>query len=85
MHAAIPLLPPQIQSQLVAGVLFGDTQNKQTKATIKGFPSAKLKTFCASDDGVCNGGLTVNAGHVSYREKGDTEKAAEWLAEKFAS
>jgi cutinase len=85
MHAAIPLLPPQIQSQLIAGVLFGDTQNKQSKASIKGFPSTKLKTFCAKDDGVCNGSLNVNAGHVSYREKGDTEKAAEWLAVKFTS
>ena len=64
MHAAIPLLPPQIQSQLIAGVLFGDTKNKQTRATIKGFPSNKLKSFCAQDDGVCNGGLNVNVGHV---------------------
>jgi cutinase len=84
MHSVIPMLPRQIQSQLIAGVLFGDTKNKQSGATIKGFPSNKLKSFCASDDGVCNGGLNVNVGHVSYRDKGDTDKAAEWLYAKFS-
>ncbi|KAF2430216.1 cutinase, partial [Tothia fuscella] len=85
MHNAIPLLAPELQSKLVAGVLFVDTQNKQSKASIKGFPAAKLKTFCATDDGVCGGYLNVNAGHVSYGEKGDTEKAAEWLAAQFGA
>jgi cutinase len=83
MHATIPQLSPQIQSQLVAGVLFGDTKNYQTSGTIKGFPSNKLKVFCAQDDGVCGGWLNVNPGHVSYNDRGDTEKAAEWLAAKF--
>jgi cutinase len=85
MHSAIPLLPHKVQSQIVAGVLFGDTQNKQSKATIKGFPKDKLKSFCASNDGVCDGKLNVNAGHVSYAEQGDVKRAVEFLVEKFAS
>ena len=85
MHSAIPLLPAQIKSQIIAGVLFGDTKNKQSGASIKDFPKEKLKSFCRSDDGVCNGGLNVNAGHVSYREVGDVDKAIEYLAAKFKS
>jgi len=83
MHSAIPQLPPRVQSQIVAGVLFGDTQNKQSRASIKGFPQNKLRTFCARNDGVCNGGLNVNAGHVSYGEMGDVKRAVEFLAERF--
>jgi cutinase len=83
MHSAVPLLPRNIQSQIVAGVLFGDTQNKQSKASINGFPKDKLKTFCATNDGVCNGGLNVNAGHVSYADTGDVKRAVEFLAEKL--
>jgi len=85
MHSAIPQLPPRVKSQIVAGVLFGDTQNKQSRASIKGFPQDKLRTFCARNDGVCNGMLNVNAGHVSYGETGDVKRAVEYLAERFRS
>ena len=85
MHNAIPRLPAKVKSQIVAGVLFGDTQNKQSKASITGFPKDKLRSYCATDDGVCNGGLNVNAGHVSYGERGDVKKAVEFLAEKLSS
>jgi len=85
MHYAVPKLSPKVQSQIVAGVLFGDTRNKQSKASITGFPSEKLRTFCAKNDGVCNGGLNVNAGHVAYRDIGDVKKAVQFLAERFKS
>jgi cutinase len=85
MHAAVPQLPSKVQSQIVAGVLFGDTQNKQSRASINGFPKDKLRSFCANDDGVCNGGLNVNAGHVSYGESGDVKRAVEYLVQKFKS
>jgi cutinase len=84
MHSAIPLLPAKVQSQIVAGVLFGDTQNKQSKASITGFPKEKLKSFCATNDGVCNGGLNVNPGHVAYADTGDVKKAVEFLTEKLS-
>jgi len=85
MHYAVPKLSPKVQSQIVAGVLFGDTRNKQSKASITGFPTQKLRTFCAKNDGVCNGGLNVNAGHVAYRDIGDVKKAVQFLAERFKS
>jgi cutinase len=83
MHYAVPKLSPKILSQIVAGVLFGDTRNKQSKASITGFPQNKLRTFCAKNDGVCNGGLNVNAGHVAYRDIGDVKLAVDYLAQKF--
>jgi cutinase len=83
MHYAVPQLPPKVQSQIVAGVLFGDTRNRQSKASITGFPKDKLRTFCAKNDGVCNGGLNVNEGHVAYRETGDVKSAVDYLVEKF--
>jgi cutinase len=83
MHYTIPKLSPKVQSQIIAGVLFGDTRNKQSKASITGFPKDKLRTFCAKDDGVCNGGLNVNAGHVAYRDIGDVKRAVDYLVEKF--
>ena len=85
MHQAIPQLPARVQSQIVAGVLFGDTQNKQSRATIRGFPKNKLRSFCARNDGVCNGMLNVNAGHVSYGETGDIKQAVEFLSERLRS
>ena len=85
MHYAVPKLSPKVQSQIVAGVLFGDTQNKQSRANIKGFPKDKLRSFCARNDGVCNGLLNVNAGHVSYGETGDVKRAVEFLAERLRS
>jgi cutinase len=83
MHQVVPKLSPKIKSQLIAGVLFGDTKNSQTKGTITGFPQNKLKSWCSKDDGVCGGYLNVNAGHVSYRDNNDTERAADWLYAKF--
>jgi len=83
MHYAVPKLSPKILSQIVAGVLFGDTRNKQSKASITGFPKEKLRTFCAKNDGVCNGGLNVNAGHVAYRDIGDVKLAVDYLVGKF--
>ena len=83
MHNAIPALSPQIRDSITAGVLFGDTKNKQSGGKIPTWPSEKLKIFCAKDDGVCDGGLNVNAGHVSYLASGDVERAAQFLTEKI--
>lgn len=84
MHQAVPQLPPRVQSQIVAGVLFGDTQNKQSRGSVKGFPQNKFRSFCAVNDGVCKGKLNVNAGHVSYGETGDIQRAVEFLAQRLS-
>ena|ERR1700760_1899312 len=83
MHNAIPTLSPQIRDSITAGVLFGDTKYKQSGGKIPNWPSDKLKIFCAKDDGVCDGGLNVNAGHVSYLASGDVERAVQFLTEKI--
>jgi cutinase len=83
MHNAIPQLSPKVRESLTAGVLFGDTKNKQSGGKIPDWPEDKLRIYCAKDDGVCWGGLQVNAGHVSYLGSGDVDKATEYLEEKI--
>ena len=68
MHRSIEALPKNVQAQIAAVVLYGDTKNKQEGGKIKNFPSEKLKIFCNKNDGVCGGGLNVNAGHMAYRD-----------------
>jgi cutinase len=65
-HRAIEALPKNIQDRIAAVVLYGDTKNTQDKGQIKNFPKDKVKIFCNANDGVCGGGLNVNAGHLSY-------------------
>lgn len=83
MHNAIPALAPEIRDGYTAGVLFGDTKNVQLKGTIGNWPADKLKSFCHKEDGVCWGGLSVNAGHVSYLSSGDLQSAVQWFIEKI--
>jgi cutinase len=85
MHNTIPLLPPKVRQQVVGGVVFGDTKNKQSNASIEGVPKDQLKTFCNENDGVCWGKLNVNAGHLSYNKQGDAKKAADFLVAKLAA
>jgi cutinase len=65
-HRAIEALPKDIQSRIVAVILYGDTKNKQDGGKIKNFPTEKVKIFCNPNDGVCGGALNVNAGHMAY-------------------
>jgi cutinase len=90
-HRAIEKLSESVKARIAAVVLFGDTQRYKDKEQIKGFPVAKTKTYCngygelasKSKDGVCNGLLAVNAGHMSY---GDSfVPAANWIASKVAA
>ncbi|QDS73483.1 hypothetical protein FKW77_009148 [Venturia effusa] len=78
-HRAVEALPESVKSRIAGITLYGDTQFKQDKGQIKNFPPSKVKTFCNgyqelkshSSDGVCNGMLMVNYGHMSY---GDSMK-----------
>jgi cutinase len=83
MHNVIPNLPVAIRSQIIGGVLFGDTKNKQNSATIRDFPGEKLLSICAQDDGVCWGGLNVTSGHLVYTQNGDIDKAIAFLSSKI--
>jgi len=90
-HRAIEKLSESVKARIAAVVLFGDTQRYKDKEQIKDFPVAKTKTYCNGygelankpKDGVCNGLLAVNAGHMSY---GDSfVPAASWIASKVAA
>ncbi|TLD38419.1 hypothetical protein E2P81_ATG00962 [Venturia nashicola] len=87
-HRTVEALPEKVKILIAGIVLFGDTKFKQDGGVIKNFPPAKVKVFCngygelkgKSADGVCNGALNVNAGHMSY---GDSFKpAAQFLKGK---
>jgi len=90
-HRAVESLPQSVKRRIAAIILYGDTKYKQDGGRIKNFPPEKVRTFCngygdlksASADGVCNGGLNVNFGHLSYGSTFGT--AASWLAEKVAA
>ncbi|KAF2432643.1 cutinase [Tothia fuscella] len=66
MHAAIPKLAQPVRDQIAAAVMFGDTKNTQEKGRIRGLKDDQFKIYCNKNDGVCGGGLNVNAGHFAY-------------------
>ena len=87
-HRAVESLAQNVKDRIAGVILYGDTQNKQDGGKIKNFPADKAKVFCngygelkgKSADGVCNGGLNVNGGHLAY--SGTFNDAATWLAKK---
>lgn len=90
-HRTVENLPDNVKARIAGITLYGDTQFYQDKGQIKRFPKDKVKTYCNgyqelksySSDGVCNGLLNVNYGHMSY---GDSMKpGAQWLKEKVDS
>lgn len=81
MHNAVPLLSDATRAQLAGVVLFGDTKNAQSKATITGYPKDKTVTYCTKDDGVCWGQLRVTPGHMAYLTNGDEDRAVKWLSD----
>jgi cutinase len=85
MHKTIERLPAGIKAQTIGGTLFGDTKNKQSGASIEGYPKDQLATYCVEDDGVCWGGLRVTAGHMAYLTNGDVQKAIAFLAGRAES
>jgi len=73
-HRTVEALPANIKDRIAGIILYGDTKFKQDGGVIKNVPPAKVKVFCngygelksKSADGVCNGALNVNGGHLSY-------------------
>jgi len=83
MHNVISkAVSAEIKAKIVGVALFGDTRNKQDNGHIPNFPNDKSRVWCNKDDGVCGGGLNVNAGHMSY-DANSIEEAATWLAGKL--
>jgi cutinase len=83
MHAVVAKLPQNIKNQIVGGVLFGDTKNKQDKGQVPNFPREKVQIYCDKNDGVCKGSLNVTNGHFVYPLNGDIEKALSFLSTRI--
>jgi cutinase len=83
MHNVVAALPQEIKDKTVGGILFGDTKNEQSNATIEGYPKDRLSSFCEEEDGVCWGELRLSAGHFAYIINGDVKKAADFLIGKL--
>jgi cutinase len=79
MHNTVGSLPAALKNKIVAGVLFGDTKNKQDGSQVPGFPKDKVRIYCEKSDGVCWGSLNVTNGHFVYPLNGDAEKAMAFL------
>lgn len=80
MGNVIPDLPADIKNKIAGVVLFGSTRNKQDRGKIPNYPADRVISFCNRSDGVCDGGLSVTAGHLAY--SGDVDTAARFLAGK---
>jgi len=79
MHNVIARkLSPATKAKIAGVALFGDTRNTQDRGHIPNFPQERSKVWCNAGDGVCDGGLVVNAAHLSYGP-GTTSEAANWL------
>ncbi|KAH9836432.1 carbohydrate esterase family 5 protein [Teratosphaeria destructans] len=67
---------------VVAVLYFGDPL--YNKARSGSLPASKIKSYCASGDGVClSGGFSITAGHLSYGS--DAQQAAQWIIQTYDS
>jgi cutinase len=83
MHSAVSGLSNSVKAKVIAGVLFGDTRNKQDGGQIRNYPKDQVMIFCAKDDGVCDGSLRVTAGHIVYLSNNDVDTAIQLLQSKI--
>lgn len=83
MADAVSGLDSSVKAQVKGVVLYGYTKNKQNAGSIPDYPKDQTKVFCNADDGVCDGGLSVTAGHLTYTE--DVDQAVSFLATQLGS
>jgi cutinase len=83
MHNTVSALPAAVKQKIVAGVLFGDTRNKQDGGQVKNYPKDQVMIFCYEDDGVCGGALQVTGAHMNYRKNNEGPKAVAFLKGKI--
>ncbi|QDS72374.1 hypothetical protein FKW77_008370 [Venturia effusa] len=83
MHSAVSALPAPLKTKVLAGVLFGDTRNKQDKGQVPNYPKDQVMIFCDQGDGVCGGALRVTSAHMVYIRNGDGPKAVAFLKGKL--
>lgn len=83
MHNTVGSLPEPLKKKIIAGVLFGDTRNKQDKGQVPNYPKDQVMIFCDAEDGVCGGALKVTNAHMVYIRNGDGPKAVAFLKGKL--
>jgi cutinase len=83
MHNSVKALPETLKKKVIAGVLFGDTLNKQDVGQVPNYPKDQVMIFCDKQDGVCGGQLSVTNAHMVYMENGDGPKAVAFLKGKI--
>jgi cutinase len=83
MMNAVEELSPDVKAKVLGVVLFGNTENGQTKSSIPGYPGHRLLAVCRTDDGVCGVALVVTAGHFDYVMDGFSAKATNFLISKI--
>ena len=83
MADAVGALDSTAQAQVKGVVLYGYTKNQQNNGEIPNYPASQTKVYCNADDGVCGGGLSVTAGHLTYTE--DVDAAVEFLEGTISS
>lgn len=80
---AITKLDSSTKNKVLGILLYGYTKNAQTRSSIPGFPSDRVKVFCRIDDGVCGGALLVTAGHFGYLADGTGPQGINFLVQKI--
>ncbi|KAF2996732.1 hypothetical protein E8E13_006134 [Curvularia kusanoi] len=80
--AALGRVGKGVRGRVRGVVLFGYSQNKQNHGLVPGFPSEKVKVFCALGDLVCQGSLAVTFVHFSYLDDA-AGPAVEFLSSKI--
>ncbi|PPJ50684.1 hypothetical protein CBER1_07704 [Cercospora berteroae] len=66
--ASVRRLPAASKTNLAGIVMFGSTRTDEEGGRIPGYPAANTLNICASNDGVCDGGLDVSPGHSAYAD-----------------
>ncbi|KAL9093049.1 MAG: hypothetical protein Q9165_004187 [Trypethelium subeluteriae] len=82
IDGAIKGLSGAVQNRIKGVVLYGYTRNAQENGGINGFPSNKVKVFCAPGDTVCDDTLVVTGAHFSYSI--DVTAADQFLESKIS-
>ncbi|KAF1815091.1 putative cutinase [Eremomyces bilateralis CBS 781.70] len=80
---AVMKLDSAAKEKVLGIVLYGYTKNGQTKGSIPGYPSDRLKVFCRDDDGVCDGQLMVTIGHFGYLMDDSGDEGIAFLTQKI--
>lgn len=76
MSGAVTGLSAAVQGRLRGVVLFGYSRNQQNGGRIPGYSTSRTRVYCAADDLVCQGTLTVTPAHFTYVDEAQNQAPA---------